>query len=363
MSGLHLRAVVEHRDVDVEFEVAPGEVLAILGANGAGKSSVLHVIAGLLRPDSGSVTAGRRHLTDTAAGVHVPVHDRRVGLLQQDPMLFPHLDVATNVGFGPRCRGDRRGAAAAAQRWLTEVGAQGLSNRMPRELSGGQAQRVALARALAAEPEVLLLDEPMAGLDVAAATAMRSLLRDALTEGGRCAVLVTHDLLDVTALADRVLIVDRGRVAERGSVTAVLTAPKTAFGARFAGVNLLSGVADEHRMLRTVGGHRVVGTATGAASMVIEKPAIAVFSPSSVRVQRSHPDDRADTTTFEVTVAELDHRGAAIRVRAEPLEHGAVDLSADITAQMAAQLRLVPGERVYFTVAADAVAIRPLGSD
>src|SRR6202012_1542728 len=167
MSELQLRAVVVDRQLDVEFSVSAGEVLAVLGPNGAGKSTALHVIAGLVPPDEGFVRLGDRVLTDTAAGVNVPTHDRRVGLLLQDPLLFPHLSVAANVAFGPR---SRRGLfrfpgsseKADALHWLREVDAEQFADRKPRHLSGGQAQRVGIARALAAQPDVLLLDEPLA---------------------------------------------------------------------------------------------------------------------------------------------------------------------------------------------------------
>lgn len=166
MSKLQLRAVVADRRLDVEFSVSAGEVLAVLGPNGAGKSTALHVIAGLLRPDAGLVRLGDRVLTDTEAGVNVATHDRRVGLLLQDPLLFPHLSVAKNVAFGPQCRRGMFGSGrartrASALRWLREVNAEQFADRKPRQLSGGQAQRVAIARALAAEPDVLLLDEPL----------------------------------------------------------------------------------------------------------------------------------------------------------------------------------------------------------
>src|ERR1700736_3085146 len=220
MSGVALRAVVESRGTDLEFDVAAGEVLALLGPNGAGKSTALHVIAGLVRPDRGVVRVGQHVLTDTAAGVHVATHDRRVGLLLQDPLLFPHLSVTGNVAFAPRS------SRAVAAHWLAEVDAAELGDRRPSQLSRGQAQRVALARALAAEPDVLLLDEPLAGLDVAAATTMRKLLRGVLARAGRSAVLITHDLLDVLTLADRVLILESGMVAETGSAAAVLAAPR-----------------------------------------------------------------------------------------------------------------------------------------
>ncbi len=190
MSQVSLRAVVKSRCLDLEFTVAAGEVLAVLGPNGAGKSTALHVIAGLVRPDSGIVRVGERTLTDTSTGVEVATHNRRVGLLLQDPLLFPHLSVRGNVAFALRThRGIRRrlfvDSRTAAAHWLSEVDAADLADRMPRQLSGGQAQRIALARALAAEPDVLLLDEPLAGLDVTAAAAMRKVLHRLLARDGR----------------------------------------------------------------------------------------------------------------------------------------------------------------------------------
>jgi len=249
MSELQLRAVVSERHLDVEFSVAVGEVLAVLGPNGAGKSTVLHVIAGLLRPDHGVVRLRDRVLTDTTAGINVPTHDRRVGLLLQDALLFPHMSVAANVAFGPHSRRARLRSARAAQKatalgWLREVDAERFADRKPRQLSGGQAQRVAIARALAAEPDVLLLDEPLAGLDVAAAAAIRAVLRKVITRIGCAAILVTHDLLDVFTLADRVLVLESGTVAEIGPVPDVLTAPRSHFAARIAGVNLVNGTVD-----------------------------------------------------------------------------------------------------------------------
>ena len=251
MTDVSVRAIVENRGVDVEFAVAAGEVLAVLGPNGAGKSTALHVIAGLVQPDTGVVRVGERVLTDTSRRKHVATHDRRVGLLLQDPLLFPHLSVAANVAFSPRS------SRADAARWLAEVEATELADRMPRELSGGQAQRVALARALAAEPDVLLLDEPMAGLDVGVAAAMRKLLRRVLVRDGRSAVLITHDLVDVLTLADRVLILESGRIVETGSTAAVLAAPRSRFGARFAGVNLVTGTAGGEGVLTTAVGDRL----------------------------------------------------------------------------------------------------------
>jgi molybdate transport system ATP-binding protein len=350
VTDVSVRAVVENRGVDIEFTVAAGEVLAVLGPNGAGKSTILHVIAGLVRPDDGVVRVGDRVLTDTAAGTHVATHDRHVGLLLQDPLLFPHLSVAANVAFSPRS------SRVDAGRWLGEVEASDLAARMPRQLSGGQAQRIALARALAAEPDVLLLDEPLAGLDVAVAATMRKLLSRVLVRDGRSAVLITHDLVDVLTLADTVLILEDGRIVEKGSTAAILGAPRSRFGARFAGVNLVIGTAGPDGVLTTQQGrawHGVSGPDTA-----VGQPAVALFSPAAVAVYRDEPHG-SPRNTMAVTVAELDSRGPAIRVRAEEQPDGVPGIAADITADSAAELRLTPGERVYFSVKAQEVTLLP----
>jgi molybdate transport system ATP-binding protein len=335
MTGVALRAVVENRGFDIEFDIAAGQVLALLGPNGAGKSTALHVIAGLVRPDHGVVRVGRRVLTDTAARVHVATHDRRVGLLLQDPLLFPHLSVTRNVAFAPRS------SRAAAAHWLAEVDAADIAHRMPRQLSGGQAQRVALARALA-------------GLDVAAATAMRKVLRRVLARDGRSAVLITHDLLDVLTLADRVLVLESGRIAESGLTATVLATPRSRFGARFAGVNLVGGTADADGVLTTQWGTTWHGSA--GPDVAIGDSAVALFNPAAVAVYRDKPHG-SPRNTVEVTVAELDSRGAVIRVRADEQPDGAPGLAADITTESAAELRLAPGDRVYFSVKAQEVAV------
>lgn len=359
MTDVHVRAVVADRGVDIEFGIAAGEVLAVLGPNGAGKSTTLHVIAGLVRPDSGVVRLGDRVLTDTTAGVFVPTHARRVGMLLQDAMLFPHLTAAANVAFAPRSgyqRRPRREARAIAAHWLDQVDAADLADRMPRQLSGGQAQRVALARALAADPDVLLLDEPLAGLDVATASPMRKLLRSKLSRDGRSAVLITHDLLDVLTVADRVLILESGKVAETGSATSILATPRSHFGARFAGVNLVSGTAGPSGALNTKWG--TVWHGTPAPDLVVGQPAVAVFPPAAVAVYRDKPHG-SPRNTIEVTVAELEGSGPAIRVRADEQPDGAPGLAADVTGESAAELRLTPGERVYFSIKTQEISVHP----
>lgn len=364
--ALRLRAILADRGLDVALHVEPGEVLAILGPNGAGKSSLLHVIAGLLRPDAGLVALGERVLTDTDTGIDVATRDRRVGLLMQDPLLFPHLSVAANVAFGPRCRRRRLRAGksrdtATARHWLAAVGAEELAERRPRRLSGGQAQRVAIARALAAQPEVLLLDEPLSGLDVAGAAAVRAVLRDVVAGDQRMrrsAVLVTHDLLDVFALADRVLVLESGRIAEIGRTAEVLGAPRSRFGARIAGLNLVGGRIRADGALQTADGDRWYAMSGSAADTpTAGHDAVAVFSPASVAVYRDVPHG-SPRNCVAVTVAGLDARGATITVRGADQRDGAPGLAADITVDAAAELALTVGEPAWFCVKAQEVALR-----
>ncbi|KAA1251893.1 sulfate/molybdate ABC transporter ATP-binding protein [Mycobacterium simiae] len=360
MSGLQLRAFITGR-LNVEFSVSAGEVLAILGPNGAGKSTALHVIAGLVRPDTGLVRLGDRVLTDTTAGINVATHNRRVGLLLQDPLLFPHMSAAANVAFGPlsRRRMYRFSSARqkqAALRWLSAVDADQFADRRPRQLSGGQAQRVAIARALAAEPDVLLLDEPLTGLDVTAAAATRAVLRSVVTDTGRAVVLITHDLLDVLTLADRVLVLESGKISEIGPVAEVLGAPRSHFAARIAGVNLVSGTIGPDGALQTPSGAHWYGKPTGDLSC--GQDAIAVFPPTVVAVHQERPHG-SPRNTVEVTVSELQTRGPAVLVRGPDQPDGAPGLAANITIDAAAELKLTPGTSVWYSIKAHEVALYP----
>jgi molybdate transport system ATP-binding protein len=205
------------------FDVAPGHPLAVIGPNGAGKSSLLAAVAGLVPLESGRVTIGDRIVDG------VPPERRRIGVVFQDYVLFPHLTVRDNVAFAARMRGSRADARAAAQPWLDRYGLTGLADRLPAELSGGQAQRVALARALVADPEVLLLDEPMSALDVEVRDEMRAELATHVREFGGATVLVTHNPADAAALADSVLVLESGRVTQRGTLDELRASPATPY--------------------------------------------------------------------------------------------------------------------------------------
>ncbi|MGF6881904.1 molybdate transport system ATP-binding protein [Nocardia sp. GAS34] len=455
-AGLAVSVRLAERGLDVELAVEPGEVLAVLGPNGAGKSTLLEIISGLVRPDAGYVRLDGRALTDTTAGVAIPAHRREISLLAQDPLLFPHLTAAANVAFGPRSRGiGRRAAVAVAREWLRAVDATALADRRPGELSGGQAQRIALARALAVQPRVVLLDEPMAALDVAAAPAMRILLGRALRDSAgafsqqnthaRSAILVTHDIVDALTLADRVVVVESGRIVEQGPVTEVLSRPRSAFAARIAGVNLMIGAAvapetesahtplgvEEGRRQRASlgtaareddvlqrdalpgvfgGGHEIApsagrrddlasdtaawqhdavapGSVRAEGSAAGEQPEIhsaagavrcgedtvygrcagpwtpgvraaAVFSPAAVAVYKQRPIG-SPRNVFRVRVAELTDRGGVVRVHSADRPDGTAGMVADLTPAAVAELEIVPGEEVYFSVKAGEVQVYP----
>lgn len=342
--SLVVDVTVAERDVEVAFEVAAGETVAILGPNGAGKSTTLDVLGGLLRPDSGRVVLDGRELTGD--GRWLAPHTRRTALLAQDPLLFPHLSVLENVAFGPRSRGAARAAArATARQWLAEVGATDLADRRPAQLSGGQAQRVAVARALAADPRLLLLDEPMSALDIAVAPALRQLLRTVLAD--RTAVIVTHHVLDALLLADRVVVLEGGRVVEDGSAGVVLSRPRSAFAARFAGLNLVGGVATADGVRRP-GGSVLHGTPADPAPTE-GSAAVAVFRPSAVAVHRAPPGG-SPRNVLVVRVDELEPLGDLVRVRAG-------ELAADVTVSAVADLGLAPGQEVSFVVKATEVDV------
>ncbi|MGB4778620.1 ATP-binding cassette domain-containing protein [Microbacterium sp.] len=210
---IRLRARVAARSLDVEMTLDEGVTTAIAGPNGSGKSTVLAVLSGLLAPDEGELTVGDEVLMD--ARTWVPPRRRGIVLMSQRVLLFPHLTVRANVAFGPRSQGaSRRDAGVAADRWLAEVGMSPFADRRATELSGGQGQRVALARALAAQPRILLLDEPFAALDADAVPAMRELLARELA--GRTAIVVSHDVEDLEALAVRTVRLRAGTVVDDG---------------------------------------------------------------------------------------------------------------------------------------------------
>jgi molybdate transport system permease protein len=386
---LRVRVRVPDRGVDVSFDVAAGEVVAVLGPNGAGKSTLLQAVAGLggHRGDV-AVTIGDRVLVGPGAPT-APPRDRRVGWLGQRALLLRHLSVTDNVAFGPVSRGMPRAAARTlARSLLSDVGAAHLSGRRPHELSGGQAQRVAIARALATDPDVLLVDEPFSALDVGAAQHTRLLLQAAHRAAPRTTLLVTHDLLDVAQLADRVIVLEEGQVVEDGPAGEVLTRPRSTFGGRFAGVNLLVGRvaataagSGPERAAEVVGGSSAVlatgiGDVHGTTEDVLDTDAeaVALFEPRAVSVHRDPPGG-SPRNSFSVLLTGIEPHGPLLRMwatadrgpRGEPgAEYGAdravapgstEQIAADLTPAAVAELGAAPGEQLWFVVKAAEVTV------
>lgn len=341
--SLRLTASIAARDVAVDLAVTDGQTLALLGPNGAGKSTVLGMLAGLVRPDSGRATLGDDVLFDLPGDWHPP-HRRGVALLAQDALLFPHLSVRHNVAFGPRSSGSSRAEAVErADEWMRRTATHAFAERRPAELSGGQAQRVAIARALAAEPRLLLLDEPLSALDVAVAAELRGTLAEVLA--GRTTVLVTHDALDAYLLADRVAVMHGGRVVEQGPTREILERPRHPFTAELSGLTLVHGVRTAGG-LEAADGMRLAGNATaGGTSMAVGSAVLAAVRPSAVRVDGAG-------TGLAATVTALEPQADLVRVRTDRLD--ALVPPADV-----ADLRLRIGDAVGLDVPAAAVTVYP----
>ncbi|WP_441359804.1 ABC transporter permease [Actinomyces johnsonii] len=352
------------RDVVVDLEVGAGRTVALIGPNGSGKSTVCSVAAGLLDAESGRVILGGRVLD--GPGEFVRAGRRRVALLSQDPEVFTHMSVLGNVVFALRCQGVRRGEAVArARAELAAVGAEHLASRSGGALSGGQAARVALARALATGPRLLVLDEPMSALDVTARQEMRRLVSRRCAEEGLTLLLVTHDVLDLTALAEDVVVLDRGRVVEQGPTARVLSAPRSDFVARLTGTAVLTGVIDGEASapgLRLPSGRVVHGRPQDGSAETADRgeilspgaPGVALVPPDAVALYREAPEG-SPRNVLTGRVTGLERSGALVSVRLE-LEEGQ-RLSAAVTAGAVAELSIAEGRQVCCVIKAVQVRV------
>ncbi|MEV0494065.1 ABC transporter ATP-binding protein [Streptomyces atratus] len=337
-AGLDTRLVVHHGlfHLDVALAAAPGEVVALLGPNGAGKTTALRALAGLT-----PLTGGHLHL-DGVALDRTPPESRPVGVVFQDYLLFPHLSALDNIAFGPRCQGAATAEARAqAAEWLDRMGLADHAGAKPRRLSGGQAQRVALARALATHPRLLLLDEPLAALDARTRLDVRAQLRRHLADFEAVAVLVTHDPLDAMVLADRLVVIEHGRVVQEGAPADIARHPRTDYIAQLVGLNLYKGQAEGH----------TVRLDSGPAITTTEDligPVFVAFPPGAVTLHRDRPTGSSARNLWPCEVTRLETHGD--RIRADLT--GELPLTADLTTVAAAELDLHPGAPVWATVKA-----------
>ncbi|MGW7299603.1 ABC transporter ATP-binding protein [Streptomyces sp. NPDC054829] len=337
MTGLDAHLVVDRGEfrLDVALTVAPGEVVALLGPNGAGKSTALRALAGLTPLSDGHLRLDGEGLDRT------PPEHRPVGVVFQDYLLFPHLTALDNVAFGPRCQGASKAESRArAAEWLDRMGLADHAQAKPRRLSGGQAQRVALARALAVNPRLLLLDEPLAALDARTRLEVRAALRRHLAAFEAVAVLVTHDPLDAMVLADRLVVVEHGRVVQEGAPSHIARHPRTDYIAQLVGLNLYRGEAEGHTV-------RVPG-ATVVTTEDLHGPVFVAFPPSAVTLHRDRPTGSSARNLWRCEVAGLESHGDQIRADLT----GELALAADLTTVAAAELELHPGATVWATVKA-----------
>lgn len=335
--------------LDVDLHAAAGQVLAVVGPNGAGKSTLLRTVAGLVALSNGRIALAGRTLADTTAGLHLPPYERRIGVLFQDYRLFPHLSARDNIAFGLRTQGTRRPAARAqADTWLTTLGLDGLGDRRPGQLSGGQAQRVALARALATRPDLLLLDEPLAALDAGTRASIRTELRRHLLAFAGPSLLVTHDPLEAMTLADQLLVLEDGRVAQRGTPSEVARRPRTRYVGQLVGLNVYRGTAAGGVLTTDSGAQvRYPGPLIGPATVAIR--------PSAVTLHPGPPAPSSSRNSWRGTLEALEPFGDRVRATIS----GQLPILADITIAAVADLRLTPGAPIWTSVKATDIDIYP----
>ena len=350
---VRVAGTVNARGWDVDAELRPGLVTAVVGHNGAGKSTLAQVIAGTLRVDSGTVSIGERVVDDAAT--FVPARRRGVAMVSQAPRIFTHMSVLSNVAFPLRVRGvGRAQARAAALAQLRAVGIADLANKRASDLSGGQAARVAIARALVFRPEVLILDEPTAALDVEATAQVSAVLRERLAGAGITTLLVSHDIAEVLSLASHMIVMGEGRIVEEGEPARVLASPASVFAARLAGLNIVSGApVARPGMVGVRVGDGALWAASDGVGPEEELARVALtFPPEAVALSReeAHASPRS---VLPGVVAGIDVDGSLVSVRVALAE--GVSVTARVTAAAWSELGLGVGDSLWVSVKATQV--------
>jgi molybdate transport system ATP-binding protein len=322
--------------LDAHIAAEPGRPLALVGPNGAGKTTMIRCLAGLCSIQSGSIVLDGRALDD------VPARARPIGVVFQDRALFPHLSARDNVAFGLRARGIRAtDANRRAHEALDRFGIAARAHAKPSELSGGEAQRVAIARAIVHEPRVLLLDEPLTGLDVRARAEIRSLLRALLDGFGGITVLVSHDPVDALTIAADMVVLEAGRITNRGTPNDIRAAPRTPYAADLVGINMILGNIDGD-VLRSEGAAIAVAPPAGVTRA---DGVIALLRPSDISLYVEQPSEGSARNVLRGTVRSITTDGERARVALAT----SPALVAEITSASVARLGLAPDVIVWAT--------------
>lgn len=339
-----VRVELNGTSVEARLDVDAGEIVVLLGPNGAGKTTLLRALAGLLGP-CGNVSLGGRDLDGPRTFVHPEA--RRVGLMFQDLLLFPHMTIEENLLFAARSSGaGRTDARKRVAEIIDTFELRDLAGARPQSISGGEKQRAALARALAGQPDALLLDEPFAALDASSRVEMRAIVSHHLRGFGGPTVLVTHDPLEALVLADRVVVLEEGKIVQEGTPDDLRSRPRSSYVASVVGINLFRGVA--------TGGRIETGAATLVAATEIEGEVFASVHPRAVALYRSRPEG-TPRNVWRGRVTAVDNEGDRLRVRIE----SDLLIVAEITPGAQAELAIAPGSEVWASVKATEVAVYP----
>jgi len=336
--------------LDMAMTIDPAQTTAVVGPNGAGKTTLLRALAGLRPLSAGRIDLNGAVLDDPTAGIYVPPERRPVGVVFQDNLLFPHLDARDNVAFGLRARGHARGESRRlAEDWLDRVGLAGRQRARPADLSGGQAQRVALARTLALRPAMLLLDEPLAALDATTRNDMRRDLRRHLATFPGVRLLITHDPVDAAVLADHIIVLDRGRIAQTGTPAQITARPRTRWVAELTGTNLFTGAAGVDGVVHLDG-----GGVLAIADRLGPGPVFATVHPRAVALHRHRPEGSA-RNAWPGRISSIEPVGDRIRIGIDANP----SIVAEITTTATRDLGLAEATEVWVAVKATEIDVYP----
>ncbi|WP_171020225.1 ABC transporter ATP-binding protein [Hydrogenophaga sp. 2FB] len=323
---------------DVSLSVKAGELVVLLGPSGCGKTTLLRSVAGLDKPDAGSIRLGGRTVFDAASGVFVPPEDRHIGMMFQSYALWPHMTVAQNVAYPlSSARGRAKTFEPQVSAMLDKLGVAGLGHRYPSELSGGQQQRVALARALIASPSLILFDEPLSNVDAKVRRRLRAELRELKSRTRFAGIYVTHDQEEAMELADTLVVMDAGKIRQSAAPRHVYAQPASLYVAEFVGeMNRWAGVVEAGDAVSTPVGRFALPSAARATARAGDRGWLGI-RPENV-VLTTAPD-----ATLRATIGDVIHLGARIECRLHVEEH---EMVVWLGADEAAVLPLSPGNTI-----------------